>query len=93
MKIKVKYVSELEKEFENIDIFSRMHIWKVLKELNTITAYVEVLPDCKIFDTSYAALQLVRSKYPKDKSINTTQLLDAAGGEKMLNGIPIYQLK
>lgn len=70
-----------------------MCIWKVIRELNTIVAYVEVLQSCDIFDTSYAALQLVRNMFPDDKKISGTQLLDIAGGEKMLNGIPLYQLK
>ena len=70
-----------------------MRIWKVIKDLNIIVAYVEVLQSCDIFDTSYAALQLVRNMFPDDKKISGTQLLDIAGGEKMLNGIPLYQLK
>lgn len=70
-----------------------MRIWKVVRELNTIVAYVEILQSCEIFDTAYAALQLVRNKFPDDKEISGTQLLDIAGGEKMLNGIPLYQLK
>ena len=40
-----------------------MKIIKVLKSLNEIQAYVKVSKDCKIFDTQYAALQLVREKH------------------------------
>lgn len=70
-----------------------MRVWKVFKRLGVIAAYVEFASDCKIYDTSYAALQLVRSKFPNDKDINGTQLLDISAGEKMLQGVPVYQLK
>ena len=70
-----------------------MRIWKVLKGLNTVVAYVEVSEECKIYDTSYAALQLVRSKNPTDKCINGTQLLDISVGESMLQNVPVYQLE
>ena len=66
--------------------------WKVLKGLTHVVAYVEVSGNCKIYDTAYASLQLVRSHFPKDKSINGTQLLDVARGETMQENIPVYQL-
>ena len=69
-----------------------MRIWKVKNGFGLV-AYVRVMEGCKIFDTSYAALQLVRNMYPDNKEINGIQLLDIAGGEKMISGIPIYQLK
>ena len=68
-----------------------MKIIKVLKSLNEIQAYVKVPDNCKIFDTQYAALQLVREKH-NDKSINGTQLLDIEHNEKMQDDIPVYTL-
>lgn len=67
-----------------------MKIIKVLKSL-TVVAYVKVLKDCKIFDTQYAALQLVREKH-NDRNINGTQLLDIENNENMQFGIPVYIL-
>lgn len=69
-----------------------MKTWKVLKGLTHVVAYVEVAENCKIYDTAYAALQLVRSQFPEDRSINGTQLLDVARGEAMQENIPVYQL-
>lgn len=69
-----------------------MKTWKVLKGLTQVVAYVEVSENCKIYDTAYAALQLVRSHFPEDKSINGTQLLDVARSETMKENIPVYQL-
>ena len=66
--------------------------WKVLKGLTHVVAYVEVSENCKIYDTAYASLQLVRSHFPEDKSINGTQLLDVARGETMQENIPVHQL-
>ena len=68
-----------------------MKIIKVLKSLNEIQAYVKVPKDCKIFDTHYAALQLVREKH-NDRNINGTQLLDIEHNEKMQDDIPVYTL-
>ena len=68
-----------------------MKIIKVLKSLNEIQAYVKVSKDCKIFDTHYAALQLVREKH-NDRNINGTQLLDIEHNEKMQAAIPVYTL-
>ena len=68
-----------------------MKIIKVLKSLNEIQAYVKVSKDCKIFDTQYAALQLVREKH-NDRNINATQLLDIEHNEKMRSDIPVYTL-
>lgn len=68
-----------------------MKIWKVKKSSIGTVAYVKVPDDCTIFDTSYAALQLVRERM-NDRSINGTQLLDTDRGEKMKPGIPIYTL-
>ena len=68
-----------------------MKIWKVKKSSIGTVAYVKVPDDCKIFDTSYAALQLVRERI-HDRSISGIQLLDAERGEKMQPGIPIYTL-
>lgn len=69
-----------------------MKTWKVLKGLTHVVAYVEVAENCKIYDIAYASLQLVRSHFPEDKSINRTQLLDVARGEIMQENIPVYQL-
>ena len=69
-----------------------MKTWKVLKGLTHVVAYVEVAENCKIYDTAYATLQLVRSQFPEDRSINGTQLLDVARGETMQENIPVYQL-
>ena len=68
-----------------------MKIIKVLKSLNEIQAYVKVPDNCIIFDTQYAALQLVREKH-NDRSISGTQLLDIEHNEKMQTGIPVYTL-
>ena len=68
-----------------------MKIIKVLKSLNDIQAYVKVPDNCTIFDTQYAALQLVREKH-NDRSISGTQLLDIEHNEKMQTGIPVYTL-
>lgn len=66
-----------------------MKIWKVFKSNHNILAYVKVPEDCKIFDTSYASLQLVR-KLHNDSSINGTQLV--AKDENIINEIPMYIL-
>lgn len=68
-----------------------MKVWKVKKASIGTVAYVNVPDDCKIFDTSYAALQLVRERM-HDRSINGTQLLDSNRGEIIQHGIPIYTL-
>lgn len=68
-----------------------MKIIKVLKSLNEIQAYVKVPDNCTIFDTQYAALQLVREKH-NDRNICGTQLLDIEHNEKMKNNIPVYSL-
>lgn len=68
-----------------------MKIIKVLKSLNEVQAYVKIHNNCKIFDTHYAALQLVRQKH-NDRSISGTQLLDVEHNEKMQANIPIYSL-
>lgn len=69
-----------------------MKTWKISKGISEVVAYVQVLETCIIFDTGYAALQLVRNQFPEDKSINGTQLLDVARGEAMQENIPVYQL-
>ena len=68
-----------------------MRIWNIKKGIGEVVAYVQVLETCTIFDTAYAALQLVRSKYPNE-NINCHQLLDVARGETMQENIPVYQL-
>lgn len=68
-----------------------MKVWKVQKSSIGTVAYVNVPDDCDIFDTSYAALQLVRERM-HDRSINGTQLLDTDRMETMQAGIPIYTL-
>ena len=68
-----------------------MKIIKVLKSLNNIQAYVKVPTNCTIFDTQYAALQLVIEKH-NDRNINGTQLLDIEHNEKIQVGIPVYTL-
>lgn len=68
-----------------------MKIWKVLNRF-CIVAYVYVSDNCTVFDTGYAALQLVRKKIPNDKTINGIQLLDIERNEKIIKGVPIYSL-
>lgn len=68
-----------------------MKVWKVKKAFIGTVAYVNVPDDCKIFDTSYAALQLVRERM-HDRNINGTQLLDSNRGEIIQPGIPVYTL-
>lgn len=70
-----------------------MKIWKISKGIGEIVAYVRVLETCTIFDTGYAALQLVRSQFQNDRSINSHQLLDVARGEAMQENIPVHQLE
>lgn len=66
-----------------------MKIWKILKSSMEVVAYVKVPDNCDIFDTGYAALQLVREQ-TNDRDVSGTQLLDCE--EKMLEDIPIYTL-
>ena len=68
-----------------------MKIYKVFKNSHKILAYVKVSENaCKIiFDTSYAALQLVRRNY-NDDSINGTQLVDV--DEPLEPGVPILTI-
>jgi hypothetical protein len=68
-----------------------MKIYKVFKNSHKILAYVKVSESvCKaIFDTSYAALQLVRCNY-NDDSINGTQLVDV--NESLEPGVPILTI-
>ena len=66
-----------------------MKIYKVFKRNHNILAYVKVNESCTIFDTSYAALQLIR-KLLNDSSINGTQLLDE--NEPIMAGVPMYTL-
>lgn len=66
-----------------------MKIYKVFKANHDVLAHVKVNEDCTIFDTSYAALQLVR-KLHNDSNINGTQLL--AENENIIDGIPMYNL-
>lgn len=68
-----------------------MKVWKVKKASIGTVAYVKVPDDCKIFDTNYAALQLIRERM-HDRSISGTQLLDVDRGETMQSGIPVYTL-
>lgn len=65
-----------------------MKIYKVFKN-HDVLVYVKVNEGCTIFDTSYAALQLVR-KLHSDININGTQLLDE--NEPIMTGVPIYTL-
>lgn len=67
----------------------QLKIWKIIKLSIGVIAYVKVPESSNIFDTSYAALQLVRKKM-NDDCISGTQLLDYK--EKMLEGIPVYTL-
>ena len=70
-----------------------MKTWKVLGNgLSSIVAYVQVLETCNIYDTAYAALQLVRKQFPDDKSINGTQIMNEKI-EQMQEGIPVFTLK
>lgn len=64
-------------------------IYKVFKKNHNILAYVRVPDNCIIFDTSYAALQLVR-KLLNDSNINGTQLLDE--NEPIVAGVSMYTL-
>lgn len=67
----------------------KMKIYKVFKANHDVLAYVKVNEGCTIFDTSYAALQLVR-KLHNNLNINGTQLLDE--NEPIMAGVPIYTL-
>lgn len=66
-----------------------MKIWKISSNKGLV-AYVKVMETCTIFDTAYAALQLVRNKL--DSNANTYQLLDIKRRENMLDNIPVYEL-
>lgn len=74
------------------EVFIGMKIWKILESMKTI-AYVQVLDSCVIFDTAYAALELVRKQFPENKKIDGIQLLDIKSGEQMEEGIPVFALK
>ena len=69
-----------------------MRIGKILESVKTI-AYVQVLDSCVIFDTAYAALELVRKQFPENKKIDGTQLLDIERDEQMQEGIPVFVLE
>ncbi len=69
-----------------------MKTWKVLRGLLDIVAYVQVSESCTIYDTAYAALQLVRKQFPDDKSINGTQFLNEQR-EQIQEGIPVFVLE
>ena len=63
-----------------------MKTWKILENgLSSVVAYVQVSESCTIYDTAYAALQLVRKQFPDNKGINGTQ--------KMQEGIPVFTLE
>lgn len=69
-----------------------MKTWKVLRGLLNIVAYVQVSESCTIYDTAYAALQLVRRQFSDDKSINGTQFLNEQR-EQIQEGIPVFVLE
>lgn len=69
-----------------------MTTWKILESMKTV-AYVQVLKSCTIFDTAYAALELVRKQFPGNKKITGTQLLDIDRGEQVQQGIPVFVLE
>ena len=70
-----------------------MKTWKVLGNgLSSVVAYVHVLESCTIYDTAYAALQLVRRQFPDNKGINGTQILNEQK-EQIQEGIPVFTLE
>lgn len=70
-----------------------MKTWKVLGNgLSSVVAYVQVSETCTIYDTAYAALQLVRKQFPDNKGINGTQILNEQK-EKIQEGIPVFVLE
>ena len=70
-----------------------MKTWKVLGNgLSSIVAYVQILESCTIYDTAYAALQLVRSQFLDNKGINGTQILNEQK-EQIQEGIPVFTLE
>lgn len=69
-----------------------MKVWKVKKPLVGTVAYVKVSDSCRIYDTSYAALQMVREKMC-DCNISGTQLLDIERGEQIQEDIPVFTLE
>ena len=70
-----------------------MKTWKILGNgLSSIVAYVQILETCTIYDTAYAALQLIRKQFPDDKGINGTQILNEQR-EQIQEGIPIFTLE
>jgi hypothetical protein len=80
---------EDNQSYIKIKIEENLKIYKVFKANHDVLAYVKVNEGCTIFDTSYAALQLVR-KLHNDSNINGTQLL--AENENIIDGIPMYNL-
>ena len=70
-----------------------MKTWKILGNgLSSVVAYVQVLESCTIYDTAYAALQLVRRQFPDNKGINGTQILNEQK-EQIQEGIPVFTLE
>ena len=69
----------LKWQIERLEVLKIMKIWKVKKPLVGTVAYVKVADSCKICDTSYAALQMVRDNM-HDCNISGTQLLDVEHG-------------
>lgn len=70
-----------------------MKTWKVLGNgLSSVVAYVQVSETCNIYDTAYAALQLVRKQFPDDNGINGTQILNEQK-EQIQEGIPVFVLE
>nr|DAH30424.1 MAG TPA: hypothetical protein [Bacteriophage sp.] len=80
---------EDNQSYIKIKIEENLKIYKVFKANHDILAYVKVNEGCTIFDTSYAALQLVR-KLLNDSNVNGTQLLDE--NEPIMTRVPIYTI-
>lgn len=70
-----------------------MKTWKVLANgLSSVVAYVQVSETCTIYDTAYAALQLVRRQFPDNIGINGTQILNEQK-EQIQEDIPVFTLE
>ena len=70
-----------------------MKTWKILGNgLSSVVAYVQVLETCTIYDTAYAALQLVRKRFSDNIGINGTQILNEQK-EQIQEGIPVFTLE
>lgn len=68
-----------------------MKTWKIKGSMN-VECYVNVSDEIfNKYDSSYKTLQLARKTI--NPKLNGTQLLDIERGEKIIEGVPVLELK